>query len=72
MLEEPGASRHHVLFDRLHLEVGAEDAAHMEELMAVTCRGSGGVMFELRHVKAAGEEASSRIYHRVNNSRMIS
>lgn len=33
---EPGLSQWHVQQDGLHLDVGAEDAAHVEELMAVT------------------------------------
>lgn len=36
VLNEPGPSCHHVLLQGLHLEVGAQDAAHMEELVAVT------------------------------------
>lgn len=36
VLNEPGLSCHHVLLHGLHLEVGAQDAAHMEELVAVT------------------------------------
>lgn len=40
VLQEPGAPRRHVPLDGLHLEVGAEDGAHVEELMAVACRGS--------------------------------
>lgn len=36
VFKEPGAPCHHVLLDGLHLEVCAEDAAHMKELMAVT------------------------------------
>ena len=47
MFKEPEAPCYHVLFHGLHLEVSAEDAAHMEELMAVTCRESSRVMFEL-------------------------
>lgn len=43
MLQEPGAPQPHVLLDGLHLEVRGEDGAHVEELMAVTCRGSSCV-----------------------------
>lgn len=48
VFKEPGPPCHHVLLNGLHLEVGAKDAAHMEELMAVTCRGSSGGVCELR------------------------
>ena len=61
VFKEPGAPCHHVPFNGLHLEVGAEDPAHMEELMAVTCRGSSRVVFELRqhNVKVETEGVNS-------------
>lgn len=39
VFQEPGAPRRHVLLDGLHLEERAEDRTHVEELMAVACRG---------------------------------
>lgn len=36
VVDEPGPACHHVLLHGLHLEVGAQDAADVEELVAVT------------------------------------
>lgn len=46
MLKEPVAPCDHVLLNGLDVEVRGQDAAHMKELVAVTCRGSRRDMVE--------------------------
>lgn len=49
--EQPGPPRGHVLLYGLHLEVSAHDAAHVEQLVAVTCRGRHNAQCQWRGSK---------------------
>lgn len=52
-MKKPVAPCDHVLFNGLDVEVRGQDAAHMKELVAVTCRGSRRNMVEyVRTVEA--------------------